>query len=220
MRGVRDPAEDSADENDQQLSFDEFKVYYQSTELVTDRRIATTRWNYSVGVAILGGIALLINWALSNAQFLALGLTSAALLAAVATVFSYLWLRQIDDYKSLNNAKFEVLNEMAPRLRFADGSESGSLPLLQSYKPFLREWRKLADAKALVEVQGRRIRLTTLSAGNIERFLPKSFIALFAGSVLLCISLGIVNWPALTHSVKCTAGGLGVSECLAARAEP
>ena len=29
-------------------SFDEFKLYYESTEKVTDRRLDTNRWNYSI----------------------------------------------------------------------------------------------------------------------------------------------------------------------------
>jgi len=40
------------------FSFDEFKLYYDSTEKVTDRRLETNRWNYSICVAILVAVAV------------------------------------------------------------------------------------------------------------------------------------------------------------------
>lgn len=50
-------------------SFEEFKLFYESTERVTDRRIQTNRWNYSICIAILIAIASLAKWALSNSAF-------------------------------------------------------------------------------------------------------------------------------------------------------
>jgi hypothetical protein len=36
------------------VAFDEFKLFYESAEKVTDRRNAANRWNYSICIAILG----------------------------------------------------------------------------------------------------------------------------------------------------------------------
>ena len=33
-------------------SFDEFKLYYESAEKMTDRRIANNQWNYSVALRL------------------------------------------------------------------------------------------------------------------------------------------------------------------------
>jgi hypothetical protein len=202
---------------ERRYSFEEFKVYYDSTELVSDRRIATTRWNYSVGVAVFGGIALLLNWGFEHRQYLDLALIGALLLAGVAAAFSYLWLRQIDDYKALNNAKFTVLNEMAPNILFSvptsSAQDSGPDLQLVSYEPFLREWRKLQESRSLIEVRGRN-RLSALSASNIERFIPKCFFGLFVATTALSLLLGLANWSTFTHSVSCTIGGLNEKACL------
>lgn len=210
---------------DHDCSFEEFKVYYESTELVSDRRIATTRWNYSVGVVVLGGEALLLKWAFADEQFLVLALAGAILISGVATAFSYFWLRQIDDYKSLNNAKFAVLNEMAPRLRFpstdSSGHENGSDDMqVESFQPFMREWEKLQATQALVSIRGRGHRLSALSAGNIERFIPKCFFALFVAVIVLCVVLGVTNWSTVTHSLTCTLGGLRRSGCFSGMGNP
>jgi hypothetical protein len=196
-------------------SFEEFRVYYESTELVSDRRIATTRWNYSVCVAVIGGVALLIKLALEKEAFFALGLAAAALVAGIAAIFSYLWLRQIDDYKSLNNAKFSVLNEMAPRLRFeTSGEPETHSNAIKSFEPFQREWEALKQSRSLVEVRGSRLHLAALSASNIERFLPKCFLLLFAGTVVLCVALAFSNLSEFADSVQCTVGGVGDKECV------
>lgn len=54
--------------NEPKHSFDEFKLYYDSTEKVTDRRLDTNRWNYSICIAILVAIATITNWSLTNSK--------------------------------------------------------------------------------------------------------------------------------------------------------
>lgn len=56
------------------LSFDEFKLYYDSTEKVTDRRLETNRWNYSICIAMLVAIAIITNWSLTNPTLTWIGL--------------------------------------------------------------------------------------------------------------------------------------------------
>src|SRR2546423_109238 len=97
-------------------SFEEFKLYYESTEKVTDRRIANNQWNYSVCVATIVAIALVWNWSIGNRGFAFLSLTIVTALSALGMLFSSFWIRQIADYKSLNTAKFKVLNDIAPNV--------------------------------------------------------------------------------------------------------
>ena len=105
-------------------SFDEFKLYYESTEKVTDRRLENNKWNYSICVGIILAIAYIWNWSVFNSAYTFIGSTIALILSFMASLFSYLWIDQIRDFKSLNTAKFEVLNEVAPNLFFDVQSSS------------------------------------------------------------------------------------------------
>jgi hypothetical protein len=171
------------------LSFDEFKLYYDSTEKVTDRRLETNRWNYSICTAILIAIALITNWSLSNPVLMWVGLSADALLAAMALFFCALWIGQIRDFKNLNNAKFTVLNDMAPKLDF-DKDNPGSVV---SFCPFDREWRKLTELQALQEVGASNI--IALKSSNMEYFIPKAFSALFSAILVVLIALVASHWP-------------------------
>src|SRR5205085_7470832 len=108
------------------LSFEEFKLYYESTEKVTDRRLSANTWNYSICLAVVVAIAVIFNWSVGNRPFFYVGLIAVVILCAMAILFCSLWMGQIDDLKHLNNAKFKVLNEMAPRIEF-DLSHPGHL---------------------------------------------------------------------------------------------
>lgn len=170
-------------------SFDEFKLYYESTEKVTDRRLDTNRWNYSICIAILVAIATITNWSLSNPRLLWVGLVADGLLCLMAVLFCTLWIGQIRDFKNLNNAKFTVLNEMAPTVDF-DASNPGAIT---SFCPFDKEWKKLSELSALQEVG--RSNLIALKSSNIEYFIPKAFAALFVAIMLALIIVVVDNWP-------------------------
>src|SRR4051812_6800532 len=130
------------------LSFDEFKLYYESTEKVTDRRLETNRWNYSICIAILVAIATIARWSLSTATLIWVGLAAIVVLDLMAILFCALWVGQIRDFKKLNNAKFTVLNAMAPQIEF-DLDHPGAVG---SFCPFDREWKKLTELSALDEL--------------------------------------------------------------------
>ncbi len=117
------------------VAFDEFKLFYDSTEKVTDRRLEANRWNYSICVATLGAIATIISWSIDKPEFLIMGLATIVLLAGMASLYCTLWIGQIRDLKELNNAKFSVLNEMAPFVAFGDDAhpiELKDIPYLQA----------------------------------------------------------------------------------------
>lgn len=170
------------------LSFDEFKLYYESTEKVTDRRLETNRWNYSVCIATLLAIGGITNWGLSNPLYTWVAMTAGALFCLVAILFCALWIGQIRDFKNLNNAKFDVLSEMAPRVDF-DLQNPGSVV---SFCPFDREWKKLAELKATQPVG--RSRLIALKSSNIEYFIPRAFVSLFGVMLVIFVVLIAVRW--------------------------
>lgn len=171
------------------LSFDEFKLYYDSTEKVTDRRLETNRWNYSICIAILVAIATITNWSLSNPALAWVGLSADALLCVMAILFCALWIGQIRDFKNLNNAKFTVLNEMAPCVDF-DIANPGTVI---SFCPFDKEWKKLNELHAIQEVG--RSNIVALKSSNIEYFIPKAFGALFLAILLTLGTLVATHWP-------------------------
>lgn len=183
---------DNATSSEAKLSFDEFKLFYESTEKVTDRRLEANKWNYSICVATLVAIAGIIDWGLSRPHFLVIAIIATVMLCLMAVLFCSLWIGQIRDFKKLNNAKFDVLNQMAPRLAF------GSLDTAISYIPFVREWDLLQKAEALEEVSS--IKLLALKSSKIEYLIPKAFRLLFVGILVLAILSAIINRELLFDS--------------------
>lgn len=180
------------------LSFDEFKLYYESTEKVTDRRLDTNRWNYSICIGILVAIAVLVRWSLTSAAFLWIGFAGVGILSIMAILFCALWVGQIKDFKKLNNAKFAVLNDMAPHVEF----NTDKPKLVVSYCPFEKEWMKLSALNALDEVG--KADIVVLKSSNIEYFIPKAFGILFALIFIAFTIVIAVNWPPL-HLVQSAA---------------
>ena len=178
------------------ISFDEFKLYYESTEKVTDRRLSANTWNYSICIAVIVAIAGIVKWSADNTPLFYVSLTVVLMLSVMAVLFCSLWLGQITDFKYLNNAKFKVLNDMAPDIEF-DISRPNEIT---SFCPFEKEWKILEEVKAAVEI-GRR-KIVVLKSSNIEYFIPKAFRALF-----LLISSGVIlivifNWSSFVNSWK------------------
>lgn len=155
------------------VAFDEFKLFYESAEKVTDRRNAANRWNYSICIAILGAIAAIISWSIEKPDFLITGIITVVLLSGMAGLYCSLWIGQIRDLKELNNAKFSVINEMASHISYGDGSNEKII----SYKPFEREWEALKSAHIAEEVKS--IQIIALKSSNIEYLIPKAFRVLF-----------------------------------------
>ena len=74
------------------VSFDEFKLYYESTEKVTDRRLSANTWNYSICIAIIIAIAGIVKWATGNIVYFYVGLTAVLVLCIMAILLCSLWL--------------------------------------------------------------------------------------------------------------------------------
>jgi len=84
-----------------------------------------------------------------------------------------LGMRRTGSAEVLNNAKFKVLNEMAPLVIFGDAERDKRV----SYCPFEREWNWLKDAGAAQ--QARSINVIALRSTNIEYIIPRAFRAFF-----------------------------------------
>src|ERR1051325_4709464 len=168
------------------VSFEEFKLYYESTEKVTDRRLETNRWNYSTCIAILVGVAAIVKWGVVSTDLRWLGIGAVFLLCGMAILFCQLWVAQIRDFKRLNDAKFDVLNRMAPLVDFHPSSPGK----IVSYRPFEREWERLKAEGAVDKV--RKLNVVALKSSHMEQFIPRAFqivfVAVVGGLVFLLLT--------------------------------
>jgi hypothetical protein len=173
------------------ISGEEYRLYYESTEKVIDRRLGLNSWNYGICIAILVAIGFLASWATTKAEFKLLSLVGVSLIAVMGFVLCAYWVRQLNDYKLLNNVKFEVLNEMAPLVNFADGG--------LSYEPFGKEWEKLKARKGTVRLRG--LKIPVLRSSNAELIVPRAFQLLFASVVLAAVVVFLANSQILLKRV-------------------
>jgi hypothetical protein len=173
--------------NEPKYSFEEFKLIYESTEKVTDRRLEANRWNYTVCIGVLLAIAGIINYSINNIPFFYIGLISIIVLSGMAISFCVHWIRQTRDFKSLNKAKFEVLNEMAPNVEYNPGNPG----MITPFCSFEKEWKKLEKMEALQKAGKKKI--VALKSTTIEYFIPFAFIFLFIGVILIVSALILPN---------------------------
>lgn len=197
------PANDSSEKKEtpsellEGYSFDEFKLIHDSAERVTDRRISLNKFNYSICTALFLAIAFIWNWALTNAKYDYAGIFIALVLAIIATIFTFHWIRQIKDYKSLNTAKFQVMNEMSQRLAFS----SDDLKMkIKSFEPFLKEWEALKELSAVQEEK--KFKITALKSSNLEYFIPRAFRAIFVILAFLSLIAVFSNLSQFLEAIK------------------
>ena len=111
----------------------------------------------------------------------------------MAILFCRLWIAQIRDFKMLNNAKFEVLNQMAPQIYFSSENNDER----KSFLPFEKEWETLKRTKSTVELTNTKI--FALSSSNVEYLIPHAFTWLFVFLIIAAIALTLANWGMITN---------------------
>src|SRR2546421_4899522 len=116
-------------------------------------------------------IATLASWTLSRSEFRLVTIVAILILAGMGALLCALWIGQIRDFKDLNSAKFEVLNAMAPLVRFGPTDDR------ISYEPFSNEWKILQNKEATREVSAMKI--VALRSSNAEFLVPTAFRWLF-----------------------------------------
>jgi hypothetical protein len=173
-------------------SFDEYKLYYESTEKVSERRIANNTWNYSICIAIIIAVAVLANWSVSEPEFGLITIVAVLMLAGMGTLLCTLWIGQLRDSKALNTAKFHVLNDiMAPKVQFAPKDER------KSANPFDIEWKKVKELDQASKVYSMEI--VALRSSNAEFLVPKAFRWLFIFIIVVTLAVTVVNFSLLVH---------------------
>jgi ABC-type multidrug transport system fused ATPase/permease subunit len=192
------PNNSHQNQGNKKFSFDEFLLYYGSTEKVTDRRIEANRWNYTVCTAIIIACATILAWATSYSNLFSIALVTVIILSVMAILFCRFWIAQIRDLKMLNNAKFEVLNEMAHHISFSSSTDDER----QSFLPFEKEWETLKKTKTAIEFTNTNI--FVLSSSDKEYLIPSMFIFLFIFILVATFVLAVMNWGLLTNPSSLT----------------
>jgi hypothetical protein len=176
------------DDSPHHVSFDEYRMYYQSAELVTQRRLEINRWNYSIAVTTLIAIGLVMVWGTSNGTRVGIGIAGVLMLSVMAFLHCTFWLRQLDDFKTLNNEKFAILNDMAPHVRFPPVGPYGRI---RSAEPFQREWNAMIEENALREINRTGVRrMLVLKSSGGEYFIPNAFRIIFVVVAIGTLVLG------------------------------
>lgn len=188
------PPQGSGSSTSAPVSFEEFRLYYESAEKVTERRLSANRWNYSVSTAIVLAIGGVLSWSTSHETFRFIAAAGTLFLSGMAFLFCSFWISQIDSFKALNTAKFSVLEEMAQKVIF-DGS--GTTSPARSFEPFQKEWESLKAASALQAVPGRVQRVLALKSTREEYFLPKAFRVLFLIIFIVTVIFVIISHGAI-----------------------
>ena len=185
-----------SEESNNSHAFEEFKLFYESAEKVTDRRLSANRWNYSICTAMLIAIAGILNWGLSKPSFFVGSIIVVIIIGGMAVLFCSFWIRQIDDFKKLNNAKFDILNRMAPSISFATYENDKRV----SFSPFEKEWDALKEAGAVHELS--KFNLVVLKSSNIEYLIPQAFRILFFIIILLVLVGSYLNWEIVSDGMS------------------
>lgn len=166
------------------VHFEEFKIYLESAERTTDRRLELNKTNASLALLIIAGIGATASWSFGK-DIIPYAVFAIAMISLLAAVFCRWWWRQIVSYKELNAAKFAVLNEMAPRIVYPDVNGVQC----KSQEPFAREWEILQRNQSLGKFKSG----FALGASLSELTVPKSFMILFIVILLICILIAILG---------------------------
>jgi len=137
------------------ILFEQYKMAVASTDKVSDRRADSNKFFLSINSIIAGGLIFI------NEKIDKLDASSLLLAAMFGIVVCLVWFFTILDYKRLNGAKFELIDDMEK-----------DLPV----KFYSDEWKLLNNKKPWY------LKYKTFS--RLELFLPIAFIALYAVSVV------------------------------------
>jgi hypothetical protein len=145
-----------------------YKLMVEMADRVSQRRQAANSFYLSINTLLVGGSAYL-------------GTTTASvrttlLVSLAGTLVSIYWVKAIESYKTLNNAKFSIINTIEESLVI---------------RPFTDEWAKLDP-----DGDGKRHKPFHVT----EKFVPKVFMGMYAFQVL-----AIIPWSVIWRRILASA---------------
>lgn len=172
-------------ETQPRVHFEEFRMYLESAERTTDRRLELNKSNASLSLLILAGIGAIVSWSFGKGEVEPYSVFIIAAISLLAAIFCRWWWKQVVSYKDLNSAKFEVLNGMAPRIVFPDVADQSCC----SDQPFLKEWDILKEKQSL----GGYKKGFALGASLSELTVPITFMIAFSLIFAICILVAVLG---------------------------
>lgn len=150
------PRKIQSSEKEKLLIFEQYKLAVEMSDHISSRREGTNRIYISVHTALSGFLAMQSNLGIFQVVVFLCGI-----------ILSIVWKNNIKSYKTLNSAKFQVINKIEEKL---------------PYKVFGDEWEILKQGK---DVQTHRI-LT-----DSEKWLPTTFLLLY---LLLFVTMFVTKF--------------------------
>ncbi|OUS19526.1 hypothetical protein A9Q95_14750 [Rhodobacterales bacterium 59_46_T64] len=175
----------NSDKTSSRVHFEEFRMYLESAEKTTDRRLELNRSNASLSLLILAGIGAIASWSFGKNEVEPFSVIIVGTIALLAAIFCRWWWKQVISYKDLNSAKFQVLNEMAPRIVFPDVADLSC----GSDQPFLKEWDILKEKQSLGSFKTG----LALGASLSELTVPVTFMTCFLMITLTCVTMAALG---------------------------
>lgn len=172
------------------VSFEEFRLYFETASAVTEGRNSLNRYNYTITTAILLALGVIAKFGIDGSQFRVLAVGLIVVFSALAMIFCVYWVAQIDDAKRLNKAKFDILEKMAPLIVF---DASMGAQDVRSFRPFEKEWAALQQSNGLSTQTSGRGNFKVLKSSRAEYFVPKSLGFVFGAILILALVVAVVN---------------------------
>jgi len=85
---------------------EQYKLFFNSAEQVTERRINMNRFCLSLITAVSGVIGYIKTEKIENDSYLVIGLATSAILIC------WHWIVQLENYRKLNSGKFKVIHQL------------------------------------------------------------------------------------------------------------
>ncbi len=89
---------------------DQYKIYVQSAEKISDRRLETNKFFLTLNTAIIGAVGFALIKLSDEFTYLLLSAT------VIGALISYYWFRIITSYKQLNTGKFRIIHAIERHL--------------------------------------------------------------------------------------------------------
>lgn len=160
--------------------FEQYKMYAESAEKVSDRRSSANRFFLSLSGVLVSVIGIMPQLKTNGMDFNLLWLI---VVSFAGITFCLAWVTLIRSYRKLNNAKYTIITAMEQKFPAA---------------PFDSEWKYLKMIKGAKEENNTKLGFKTryFQLTGIEMWVPVVFLVLY-GMIIIAVLFqsGVINLP-------------------------
>lgn len=135
---------------DKEILFEQYKLYVEGMEKVSDRRMVANNYFLTINTAIISLTGLLFNL---KSTFINLCYTQ--IVGFIGIVICIIWFLIVLSYKQLNTGKFKIIHEIEKNLP------------IQLYSS---EWKVLGEGKSIKKY---------MPFSHIEAWIPFAFVVIY-----------------------------------------